>query len=152
MSRFFNIYGPRQGLDQAIPKFILQALNNRKITIYGDGNQTRDYTYVSDAVYAYSLLGLIPKIEGKVMNFGSQNEIKIKTLAKLILRLTNSNSILSFDQNLRSGETPRLLCNSKLAYKILKGKPKMDIETGITKTIESYRQRKQLVANLPFMT
>lgn len=50
MSRFFNIYGPRQGLDQVIPKFILQAINNKDITIYGNGNQTRDYTYVDDAV------------------------------------------------------------------------------------------------------
>ena len=152
LSRFFNIYGPRQGLDQAIPIFILQALNNRKITIYGNGNQTRDYTYVTDAVHAYSLLGLKPNIEGTVMNFGTQSEIKIRDLAKLILKLTKSKSVLSFDEKLRSGETPRLLCNSKNAYKVLKWKPKIEIETGIKNTIEFFKQRKHLVTNLPFMT
>ena len=70
-SRFFNIYGPNQGLDQAIPKFILQCLNERKITIYGDGMQTRDYTFVEDAVHAYGLLGIKKGLEGKVINFGA---------------------------------------------------------------------------------
>lgn len=151
MSRFFNIYGPRQGLDQAIPKFILQALNNKDITIYGDGNQTRDYTYVSDAVNAYFLLGITPKLEGKVLNFGTSKEIKIKELAKLIIKNTNSKSKLKFDHNLRSGETPRLLCKPKKAKETLNWKTKIDIETGIKNTINYYKNKKELISNLPFM-
>lgn len=151
MSRFFNIYGPRQGLDQVIPKFILQAINNKNITIYGDGNQTRDYTFVSDSVKAYSLLGITPNIEGKVINFGSESEIKIKDLAKLILKLTKSNSKLIFDKKLRSGETPKLLCNAKLAKKLFKWKTKVSIERGLTETIDFFKDRKHLIANLPYM-
>lgn len=151
MSRFFNIYGPRQGLDQVIPKFILQAINNKDITIYGAGNQTRDYTYVSDAVKAYGLLAITPNIEGKIINFGSDYEIKIKDLAKKILKLTNSKSKLKFDRKLRSGETPRLLCKSHKAKKLLNWEPQMDLETGLSYTIEYYRERKHLVSNLPFM-
>jgi dTDP-glucose 4,6-dehydratase len=151
MSRFFNIYGPRQGLDQVIPKFILQILNDKSITIYGDGTQTRDYTYVSDAVKAYSLLAITPKIEGKVLNFGSGKEIQIKKLAELIIKLTNKKGKLKFSTKLRSGETPRLLCNSNLAKKTIKWKPTVNLETGLLKTIDYYQKRKHLVVNLPFM-
>jgi dTDP-glucose 4,6-dehydratase len=151
MSRFFNIYGPRQGLDQAIPKFILQALNGKDITIYGDGKQTRDYTYVSDAVRAYYLLGITPKLEGKVLNFGTGKEITIKELAKLIIKNTNSKSKLKFDNKLRSGETPRLLCKPKKAKDILDWKTQVDIEIGIKNTIKFYENRKELISNLPFM-
>lgn len=151
MSRFFNIYGPRQGLDQVIPKFILQILNNKNITIYGDGTQTRDYTYVSDAVEAYALIGLANNIEGKIINFGSGKEIQIKELAQLIIKLCNTKGKLTFSKKLRSGETPRLLCAPVLAKKILGWSTKVDIESGLMKTIEYYKQRKHLVANLPFM-
>ena len=151
MSRFFNIYGPRQGLDQAIPKFLLQALNNKNITIYGDGKQTRDYTYVSDAVKAYSLLGITSKIEGSVVNFGSGTEITIKKLAETILKLTKSKSKLTFDKKLRSGETPKLLCNTKLAKKLLGWETEVSIQTGLIETMEFFKQRQYLVSNLPYM-
>jgi dTDP-glucose 4,6-dehydratase len=151
MSRFFNIYGPRQGLDQVMPKFILQALNNKDLTVYGDGTQTRDYTFVTDAVEAYILLATKPKIEGKVMNFGNGSEIKIKDLASLIITLCNSKSKLKFSKKLRSGETPRLLCSPALAKKVTAWKPKIDMKTGLSKTIEYYASRKHLISNLPFM-
>jgi len=150
-SRFFNIYGPRQGLDQAIPKFILQALNNKKITIYGKGNQTRDYTFVKDAVNGYALLGIKPKIEGKTINFGTGKEIQIKDLASLILKLTNSKSKLVFDKKLRSGETPRLLCNPKLAKDVLNWKPTVTLEKGLLETIEYFRDKTKLISNLHYM-
>jgi len=151
MSRFFNIFGPRQGLDQAVPKFILQALNQKDITIYGNGKQTRDYTYVNDAVNAYSLLGITPKIEGKVMNFGTGREIEIKKLAELIIKFCNSKSKLKFSKKLRTGETPRLLCDSKDATKITKWKPKFDLETGLMETIKYFDKKKDLIENIPYM-
>lgn len=152
MSRFFNIYGPRQGLDQAIPKFILQAINDKPITIYGDGNQTRDYTFVSDAVKAYVKLGLIKKLEGQVLNIGSGKEIKIKDLARTIITLSKSKSKLSFDKKLRSGETPRLLCNNSQAKITINWKPETSLIEGLKQTIDFYKERPSLVSNLPFMT
>ena len=150
-SRFFNIYGPRQGLDQVIPKFILQSLNNKNITIYGDGTQTRDYTYVDDAVIAYGLLGIKKGLEGKTINFGTGKEITIKELANLIIKLTKSKSKLHFSHKLRTGETPRLLSDSKLAEKTLGWKSKTDISLGLEKTIEYFKGKEQLVNNLPYM-
>lgn len=151
MSRFFNIYGPRQGLDQVIPKFILQVLNNKDITIYGDGTQTRDYTFVYDAVKAYSLLALTTGLEGRVLNFGSGQEIQIKKLAELIIKLTRTKGRLKFSKKLHSGETPRLLCNPSLAKKITKWRPSINLEKGLLLTIKYYRKRKHLISNLPFM-
>lgn len=150
-SRFFNIYGPRQGLDQVIPKFILQSLNNKKITIYGNGTQTRDYTYVDDAVKGYGILGIKENLEGKIINLGSEKEIKIKDLAKLIIKLTKSKSKLQFSKELRSGEISRLLCKSKLAKEILGWEAKTDLTTGLIKTIEFFKKRKSLISNLPYM-
>jgi len=150
-SRFFNIYGPNQGLDQAIPKFILQCLNERKITIYGDGMQTRDYTFVEDAVHAYGLLGIKKGLEGKVINFGAGKEITIKELAELIIKLTKSKSKLHFSKKLRTGETPRLLCDPKLAKNELGWSAKIDIVTGLEKTVEYFRGKEHLVSNLPYM-
>ena len=150
-SRFFNIYGPRQGLDQVIPKFILQSLNNKNITIYGDGTQTRDYTYVDDAVIAYGLLGIKKGLEGKTINFGTGKEIRIKELANIIIKLTKSKSKLHFSHKLRTGETPRLLSDSKLAEKTLGWKSKTDISLGLEKTIEYFKGKEQLVNNLPYM-
>ena len=150
-SRFFNIYGPNQGLDQAIPKFILQCLNERKITIYGDGMQTRDYTFVEDAVHAYGLLGMKKGLEGKVINFGAGKEITIKELAELIIKLTKSKSKLDFSKKLRTGETPRLLCDPKFAKNELGWSAKTDIVTGLEKTVEYFRGKEHLVSNLPYM-
>ena len=134
-SRFFNVFGPRQGLDQVIPKFILQAMNNQDITVYGDGNQSRDYTYVSDSVNAYCLLSIRKNLEGEKINFGSGSEIKMKDLAEIILNLTNSNSKIIFDGKLRSAETPRLLCNREKAKKLVDWEPKIPFEEGIKNTI-----------------
>ena len=150
-SRFFNIYGPNQGLDQAIPKFILQCLNNEKITIYGDGTQTRDYTFVDDAVHAYGLLGMKKGLEGKVINFGTGKEITIKDLAQLIIKLTKSKSKLHFSKKLRTGETPKLMCNPKLAKKLLGWNTNTDITSGLEKTIEYFKGKEHLVTNLPYM-
>ena len=89
--RIFNTYGPGQPLPASHPpvvsKFLKCAVSGESIVIYGNGKQTRDYTYVSDAVDAYSKLGLIPNLEGKVMNFGTGKEIEIRKLAKLIIEL-----------------------------------------------------------------
>ena len=136
---------------KSIPKFILQCLNNKKITIYGDGMQTRDYTFVDDAVHAYGLLGMKKGLEGKVINFGTGKEITIKDLAQLIVKLTKSKSKLHFSKKLRTGETPRLMCDPKFAKKELGWSAKTDMMSGLEKTIEYFKGKEHLVSNLPYM-
>ena len=118
---------------------------------YGTGDQTRDYTYVDDAVRAYLLLGVTPNIEGTTINFGTGVEIRIRDLAKMILEITGSKSKLKLDHKLRSGETPRLLCKPNKAKRTLDWKAEVNFKSSMIKTAEYYKTRKHLISNIPFM-
>jgi UDP-glucose 4-epimerase len=94
IARFFNTVGPRQTgrYGMVIPRFVGQALRNEPITVYGDGNQTRNFTYVEDVVRG--VIGLIdePKAVGEIFNIGGEGEISMNELAKRIQLLTRSSS------------------------------------------------------------
>ena len=92
--RFFNTVGPRQSgtYGMVMPRFIESAITNKPIYVYGDGEQTRSFCSVSDAVIALKLIIDKPESIGEVYNLGSDYEISILDLAKLIIKLTNSKS------------------------------------------------------------
>jgi len=94
ISRLFNTVGPKQSsaYGMVIPRFVEQALKNEPITVYGDGEQTRTFTYVKDVVKA--LMGLMESDQtvGEVYNIGGTEEISMKQLAKRIVELTGSTS------------------------------------------------------------
>lgn len=94
IGRYFNTVGPRQTGDygMVIPRFVLSALKGDPITVHGNGNQSRCFTYVSDVVKATVALMDHPKAVGDVFNIGSEEEITIKELAKKIKRMTKSSS------------------------------------------------------------
>lgn len=96
--RFFNTIGPRQTgqYGMVVPRFVRQALGNEPITIYGDGSQSRCFTFVGDAVRALVRLAETPEAIGQVFNIGAQREISILDLARKILALTGSSSPLEF--------------------------------------------------------
>ncbi|MAV94106.1 MAG: NAD-dependent dehydratase [Euryarchaeota archaeon] len=144
MSRFFGIYGPRQSIEKAIPKFILQIHNNIQPTIYGDGKQSRDYMYVTDAADAYARLGIADNVEGKVVNIGTGTEIDIATLAKSLIKLMKSNLEPIFSGKISDGEAGRLFCDPSNGMKTLDWKPTISFEEGLSKTIEYYLQNTYL--------
>ncbi|EQB67807.1 MAG: hypothetical protein AMDU2_EPLC00002G0009 [Thermoplasmatales archaeon E-plasma] len=130
--RFFNTYGPRmRGGDfygRVIDRFVRQAQNNEPLTIYGDGSQTRSFTYVSDAVVA--ILMLIEKGKlGEIYNVGSDNEIEILKLADIVKEVLNSSSEIKFlplpehDPKRRAADITKI---KKLGYK-----PKVSLQDGI---------------------
>ena len=92
--RLFNTVGPRQtGMyGMVVPTFVKQALLNHPITVYGDGQQTRCFTFVGDVVDALVKLTCNPKAVGEIFNIGSTEEISIKELAELVKSMTKSNS------------------------------------------------------------
>jgi len=96
--RFFNTVGPRQTgrYGMVIPNFVRQALKNEDITIFGDGHQSRCFTYVGDVVEAIMLLMQEKKAEGQIFNVGNNKEISIEDLAKLIIEKTGSSSKLKY--------------------------------------------------------
>jgi len=94
VARFFNTVGPRQTgrYGMVIPRLIGQALRDEPMTIYGDGNQTRNFTYVGDVVRAVIALIDEPRAVGGIFNIGSEEEISINELAERIKRMTGSAS------------------------------------------------------------
>lgn len=85
--RYFTVYGPRQRPDMAFHKFFQAAINNQAISIYGDGQQTRDYTYVSDAVAANLAAGAIPEAVGEVFNIGGGSRVSLIELLTMMERV-----------------------------------------------------------------
>jgi UDP-glucose 4-epimerase len=94
IARFFNTVGPRQTgrYGMVVPRFVAQALRNEPITVYGDGNQTRNFTYVEDVVRG--IVGLIdePRSVGEIFNIGGAGEISINDLAARVKAITQSTS------------------------------------------------------------
>ena len=98
VARLFNTVGPRQtgNYGMVIPRFVAQALNNETLTVYGDGNQTRTFTYVKDVVWAFMQLIEKEQAFGQVFNVGGIEEISITVLAKRIITACNSSSEIQF--------------------------------------------------------
>jgi UDP-glucose 4-epimerase len=135
--RFFNVYGPRQGLSEysgVITKFMEQIKNNQPLVLYGDGSQTRDFVYVTDAVNALILAYQSPDVSGDVFNIGTGVATSIKELAKMTLSLTDKK--LGIDsQKERVGDIQQSFANISKAQKMLKYAPKFDLRRGLADTL-----------------
>lgn len=133
--RLFNTYGPKMKIDdgRVVTNFIFQALNGEDITIYGNGDQTRSFCYIED-----TLSGIIKAMDSEsseVFNIGNPNEITVKKLAEIIIKLTNSNSSLKFLELPEDDPMQRKPDISK-AKNILNWSPKIPLEEGLLKTID----------------
>lgn len=138
IGRIFNTYGPnmRSNDGRAIPNFISQALNDDPITIYGDGNQTRSFCYISDQVEG--LFKLLMSGINEPVNIGNEEEISILQLANKILKLTKSQSKIVFEKLPVNDPKIRQPDISK-AKTELDWKPKVELEEGLNKTIEYFK-------------
>lgn len=139
--RIFNTYGPRMRIDdgRAIPNFIYQALNNKPLTIYGKGSQTRSFCYIDDLVEG--ILRLMRSDINAPVNIGNPSEFTILELAKHVVKLTGSKSKYVFKPLPQDDPRQRQPDISK-AKKMLKWKPKVELEEGLAKTIEWFRAHK----------
>lgn len=139
IARIFNMYGPRIRLDgiygRVIPRFIDQALKGEPLTVFGDGSQTRSFTYVTDQVEGLLRLASMDAAEGQVINIGNVNEITVLELAKKVIRLTGSKSAISF-QPLPEDDPLRRNPEITKAREILGWEPKASLDYGLMRTIE----------------
>jgi dTDP-glucose 4,6-dehydratase len=135
--RIFNTYGERMREEdgRAIPNFISQALNNRPITVYGDGSQTRSFCYISDLIDG--IYKLLMSSEHDPVNIGNPNEMTLLKLARTIIKLTGSDSKIIYRPLPTDDPKVRRPSIAK-AKKILKWRPKVDLDTGLTRTIEYF--------------
>jgi len=142
ITRPFNVYGPREYLTEyrkAIPYFIVAALRNEPLEVFGDGEQTMDAIYVDDVVKALTLC--IEKSPNKTVEIGSSEPIKVNDLAKKIIAMTNGKSEIAH-KPMRKGETTSShICANGNMEKLLGFKPRIKLEEGLKKTIEWYNEK-----------
>ncbi len=141
VARIFNTYGPRMHPNdgRVVSNFIVQALQNQPISIYGEGRQTRSFCYVDDTVEAFiKLMGTDAHVTGPI-NIGNPNEISIRTLAERIIELTGSSSQLVF-MPLPADDPMQRCPDISRALAALDWKPTTDLDEGLCKTIAYFER------------
>ena len=138
IARIFNTYGPRMSVDdgRVVSTFILQALKNEPITIFGDGSQTRSFCYVTDLVQGIIEFFFNAKLTGPI-NLGNPVEISVRDLALEILQLVGSKSEIIY-LDLPGDDPKQRLPNIDLAKEKLDWSPVVDRKIGLEKTVEYF--------------
>lgn len=141
ITRIFNTYGPRMNIDEgrAVVNFIKQALKNDPITIYGNGNQTRSFCFISDQVQGQVAAMESIKSKGEVFNIGNTDERDIIEFATLIRKLTASKSEIIFSDPMPTDDPAMRKPDITKANKILGWKPVVGLENGLTLTINYFK-------------
>jgi UDP-glucose 4-epimerase len=141
--RPFNTFGPRSHYEgdagEMIPKSIVRALNHQPIIIFGNGSQTRDFTYVEDTARGLVAAVECDKMIGQTLNIGSNFEISIKDLANklsVMVGITDSKVVLTPQ---RPGDVLRLFADTSRFFKLTGWRPQVKFEDGLVKTIEFFR-------------
>jgi len=140
IARIFNTYGPRSAVDdgRVIPNFCVQALRGEPLTIYGDGNQTRSFCFVSDLVRGMILLSEIEGITGEVINLGNPHEQTVAEIAAEIIRLAGSASTIDF-HDLPVDDPIHRRPDITKAGELLGWSPQIDFPTGLARTLDYFR-------------
>jgi dTDP-glucose 4,6-dehydratase len=141
--RIFNTYGPRMRPNdgRVVSNFIVQALQNKSLTVYGDGMQTRSFCYVSDLISGIVALLSAPPSEDLNMpfNIGNPEERTVRDLASKVLKITGSNSTLEFRD--LPVDDPHVRCpDISRAKTILGWKPEIGVDEGLQRTIDYFRK------------
>jgi len=142
VARIFNTYGPRMDLldGRVVSNFIVQALRNEPITIYGDGTQTRSFCFVSDLIDGFlKLLETGDEVTGPV-NLGNPREFTMLDLATKIIEITNSHSTLKF-MPLPADDPKQRKPDISIARSVLKWEPKVELEEGLALTVKDFKAR-----------
>jgi len=142
--RYFNVFGPRQDpfspYSGVISRFITAALRGESYTIYGDGQQTRDLTFVENAVAATVAASTAPEAAGEVINVACGRQTSIAELAAIIDRLVGRQTPVVYLPP-RQGDVRHSLADISKARRLLGYEPAVDVEEGLRRTVEWYREQ-----------
>jgi len=141
--RYFNVFGPRQDPDSpysaVIPLFITAILRGRQPVVFGDGLQSRDFTYVDNVVHANLLAMKAEGVAGKVFNVANGRSTDLLTLLEVLNRLLGTQIEPRFDPP-RPGDVRESLADITQARRLLGYEPQVDFEEGLRRSIAYYRQ------------
>jgi dTDP-glucose 4,6-dehydratase len=138
--RIFNTYGPRMRLNdgRAVPAFMSQALRNEDVTVFGDGSQTRSFTYITDLVDG--IIRLMLSSEHDPINIGNPVEMTISQIAETIIKMTGAKSKIVY-KPLPTDDPKQRRPDITRARTLLHWEPKVMLEEGLVKTIEYFRTK-----------
>jgi UDP-glucose 4-epimerase len=143
--RPFNTYGPRSHHEgdsgEVIPKFMLRCLAEKPMVIFGDGTQTRDFTYVSDSARGIILAATTASAVGRTLNLGSGFELSINDLARAVAEITERPGAEVVHDEARPGDVLRLYADMSQAKLLLGYEPKVRLEDGLAMLLDWYRSR-----------
>lgn len=134
--RFFNVYGQHQDNRMVIPRFFEQALSGQPITVFGNGEQTRDFTYIDDTID--SVVALMDHVKGSdIYNIGCEVETRINDLAHEIISITGSDSVIKYidaPSKRYDFEIERRCGNSQKLFETINSKPQVSLREGLERT------------------
>jgi len=136
--RYFTVYGPRMRPDLAISIFTKALLNNEPLIVFGDGNQTRDFTYIDDIINANIKLLKTSRADGKIINIGSGKNFNIITLIKKLEEITGHATQIIYSKP-QEGDAVATKADTTLAKRLIGYKPRVSIEEGLAKFISWYK-------------
>ncbi len=142
--RYFNVFGPRQDPHSkyaaVIPSFITSIRDNQSPTIFGDGSQSRDFTFIGNVVSANLLAANAPKLQGEVVNIGSGSRIDLNTLIAEINSILGKNIQANYDRE-RPGDVKHSLADIRLAEELLGYRPIVSFNEGLRQTIHWFNRQ-----------
>jgi Nucleoside-diphosphate-sugar epimerases len=139
--RYFTVYGPRMRPNMAISNFVSRCLNGEPPVVYGDGTQTRDFTYVDDVVAANRALLSTGAADGEAVNVGSTDNIEIQTLATEIRDMLAPDLDLVYDER-HDADAEHTHADTSKAADLLGYEPTHTIREGVTAFVEWYRENR----------
>ena len=141
--RYFNVFGPNQDPTSqyaaAIPAFVTSILKNKPPTIYGDGQQSRDFTYIDNVVDANLLAAAVKKTNGEVVNIACGKSVTVNEMIDMINKITGK-KVKPIYTDPRPGDVKHSLADISVAKKLLGYKPKIDFEHGLELAIDWYHK------------
>ena len=145
--RPFNTYGPRSHHEgdsgEVIPKFLLRCLAGRPMIVFGDGSQSRDFTFVSDTAAGIVLAGEHPKAVGETINIGSGTDVSIADLAKTVASVTGRPNAEIVHDEPRPGDVYRLIADVSRARALLGFEPRVSMAEGLQRLLQWYRDQQK---------
>jgi len=144
--RPFNAYGPRSHHEgdsgEVVPKFLVRAMNGLAPVVFGDGEQTRDFTYVDDTARGIALAAEADGVVGETINLGSGREVRIIDLAAMVSRMAGRSDLSPQFEDPRPGDIRRLIADARTARTRLGWEATIDLEEGLARLIAWHREQR----------